>query len=227
MRDLTPGQQYTQNILDTFSKVSLLITDCWSDPVVLMSCEDIGAPVWGHCEMLKQQFQDSFSSKSLTLTSPAGWSQYLQVLWDPLGYALHCILELLQRGGMPVRNSGMEFCHSCSPWRLEGSGRMSQVIYFTLESLFSFIATGTSTEELCKQNGTIILCVLLPTYFVSHITLGTDRGVPPYFLFSPSLAQKSLSFTSPYPAPPHYQFAYLGLECELQEVRGQTSFVVC
>jgi len=47
--------------------------------------------------MLKQQFQDSVSSKWLTLTSPADSSRHLQVPWDSLGYAApRCILEVLQ-----------------------------------------------------------------------------------------------------------------------------------
>lgn len=38
------------------------------------------------------------------------------------------------------------------------------------------------------------VCTLLTFYFENHIASETDGGVPPYFSFSPSLAQKTLSF---------------------------------
>lgn len=34
------------SILDTFSKMSLLLTGCCIDPIVLMSCQDSGTSVW-------------------------------------------------------------------------------------------------------------------------------------------------------------------------------------
>lgn len=156
--------------------MSLLRTGCCSDPIVLMSCQDTGAPLWSTMRCW------SSNSRTASLLRVSLW-QVQQIQSRPPGFVgfLGVSCSPLHPGTAAERSdafeSGREFCHSHSPWGLEGSGRMSQGISFTLESLSSFIATGTSTEKLCKQNGTIILCVLLTFYFVSHITSGTEESL--------------------------------------------------
>lgn len=119
--------------------------------------------------MLKQQFQGSFFSKSLSLKSSAVSSQCLQVLWGFFRCTvLHCISELLQKGVMQLRKS----------W--EGGSSLTAVALGGWKALAECLKAyeSLSTEKLCKQNRTVI-CICF--YSVSHITSGTDRVLSSYF----------------------------------------------
>lgn len=145
--------------------------------------------------MLKQQFQDSVSSKRLTLMSPADSSWHLQVPWDSLGYAApHCILEVLQ--GIDVIKTVWRGS-SVTAVALGGWKALAECPQHMLHpgiTVLIYSNRNFHRETVQAKWDNNFVCALLTFYFESHIASGTDGGVPSYLSFSPSLAQKTLSF---------------------------------